>query len=388
MSNQNDTTDTTNEEKNPLKEYARHTSVEGLHKVLSGGSVVRRLAWIAVLLICIVVACYSLRNNFIKLVDPPTSTTISTSTMTTSFPTVTVCNLNIFSAAKAHSFDLPYAISELREIFTAALAGDIQTCYRLLKNFTDLDDFSFRDLIKVLPQDLISKCRFGGEECDIDSDFVPTLTHFGVCFTFNSGKDGRPIRKVNNAGVRNGLQLQLKVNQSDYIATYAGDAGIKIAVHPQSEPPLPDDFGIAIPPGNNAFISFMKRTIEDETGMDCTEEHNADWNLLKRDYNYSQAACLADSFYTRIADVFFLISISIPPCLHTVSNPCATIHTYAVILSNTQLPSRHHVFQLVRLMNTLLPQQATHSSLPLILTTLILVSVMRTQHQLISSFKH
>ena len=302
MSNENDT------KKNPFKEYGEHTSVGGLKKVLSGSSIIRRLAWLVVLLVCIVGVGYSVLNNFKKIVNMPTSTTISTTT-SLDFPAVTVCNLNIFSAENAGDFDLPeQTISDLQMLFTAALAGDNQTCYRLL-NMSGLENTNFTDLIKISPQDLISGCRFGGEDCNITSDFMPTLTHLGVCFTFNSGRSDTmpyssvPIRKVKNAGVRNGLQLQLKVNQSDYIATYAGDAGIKIAVHPQSEPPLPDDLGIAVPPGNNAFISFTKRSVEDETGINCREERSAeDWNFLEREYNYSQAACLTDSFYTRVAD--------------------------------------------------------------------------------------
>ena len=301
MSNENSTTKEKNieEKKNPFKEYAEHSSVEGVHKVLSAHSLVRRLAWLVVLIVCVTGVGYALRNNFIKIANRPTSTTISTTTPSTlEFPAVTICNLNIFSAQKALS-TLPEAIADLQRVFD----GDNHTCYNLLGSYINLESTDFLDLIKTNPQDLITKCRFAGEECDIAVDFEPILTHLGVCFTFNSGKNGKPIRKVSNAGVRNGLQLHLNVDQSDYIATFAGDAGVKIAVHPQSEPPLPDEFGIAVPPGNNAFISFTKRTVEDEAKINCKEEEDTgDWNFLATNYSYSQAACLVDSFHTRVAD--------------------------------------------------------------------------------------
>ena len=286
------------EKKNPFVNYAENHTIGGLRNVLLGDSIIRRLAWLVVLLICLAATGYALRNNFKKLINRPTSTTISTFTPTTlDFPAVTVCNLNIFSATLAKGNEIPSAIADLRRMFD----GDNKTCYNILSMYTDLETTDYRDLIKISPQDLISRCRFGGEECNILSDFEPIVTHLGVCFTFNSGKSGKPIRKVNNAGVRNGLQLQLKVNQSDYIATFAGDAGIKVAVHPQSEPPLPDELGIAVPPGNNAFISFRKRTVGDDTGINCRQAHDiSDWNFLQM--NYSQAACLTDSFLTRVAD--------------------------------------------------------------------------------------
>ncbi len=288
-----------NEEKNPFTQYAKENSIGALRNVLVGNSIIRRIAWLVVLLILLAVTGYAVRNNFRKLIHPPTSTTISTFTPETlDFPAVTVCNLNIFSAMKAVELNVGYAISDLRHVFE----GNNATCYNLLSTYTGLENTDFRDLIKTSPQDLISNCRFGGEDCNI-SDFEPTLTHLGVCFTFNSGRSGKTIRKVNNAGVRNGLQLQLKVNQSDYIGTFAGDAGIKIAVHPQSEPPLPDELGIAVPPGNNAFISFRKRKVEDDTRIHCKQEHDiGDWNFQRTNYSYSQAACLTDSFLTRVAD--------------------------------------------------------------------------------------
>ena len=335
------------EKKNPFKEYAEHNSVEGLHKVLSAKSIIRGLAWLVVLLVCIAAAGYALRNNFIKIANPPTSTTISTTTLTTlDFPAVTVCNLNIFSAALARTFSFSEAIiADLRTVFD----GNNQRCYSVLEQYYGLETADFTDLIKISPNDLISRCRFGGEECNITTDFVPTLTHLGICFTFNNGT--LPIRKVNNAGVRNGLQLELKVNEDDYIATFGGDAGIKIAVHPQSEPPLPDELGIAVPPGNNAFISFKKRTVEDETGINCRKAQDTDdWNFLSETYDYSQAACLTDSFYTRVADNcrcivtdIFVPRPSKPPYsvqpVCSFSHICCNFEQYTTPIKTPCLPS-------------------------------------------------
>ena len=107
--------------------------------------------------------------------------------------------------------------------------------------------------------------------------------------------------QASGPGVTHGLQLQFNVRESDYVATLAGDAGIKIAVHDQSEPPLPDELGLAVPPGNNIFISMRRRVINDKTGLNCRQARNiGDWNYLSNEFNYSSAACIEDSFFTRL----------------------------------------------------------------------------------------
>lgn len=55
----------------------------------------------------------------------------------------------------------------------------------------------------------------------------------------------------------------MNVNQEQYLT--AEDAGVKIAVHTQSEPPLPDDYGIAVPTGKKAFICVKQLNTNDQT---------------------------------------------------------------------------------------------------------------------------
>ena len=51
----------------------------------------------------------------------------------------------------------------------------------------------------------------------------------------------------------------------------------------------------------------------DKTGRNCRQpDQTGDWNFLINEYTYSQAACLADSFYTRVADACNCIVTDIP----------------------------------------------------------------------------
>ena len=97
--------------------------------------------------------------------------------------------------------------------------GTIDTRQSTLDKYDSTDSEAastdFITLINLSPGDLmilITECRFGRKECDIETDFISTLTRLGVCWTFNSGQSGRAIRRANGAGVRNGLQLKLNIN--------------------------------------------------------------------------------------------------------------------------------------------------------------------------------
>ena len=84
-----------------------------------------------------------------------------------------------------------------------------------------------------------------------------------MCYTFNLGKVSPPLQSK-ATGQRLGLQLVVNVNQSDY--ALAIDAGVQVAVHKQSEPPLIDDEGIAVPTGTHALIiSIKEQRIQDQT---------------------------------------------------------------------------------------------------------------------------
>ena len=40
---------------------------------------------------------------------------------------------------------------------------------------------------------LLCSCSWKGEPCNINRDFVTTLTDTGVCYTFNSGENADPL---------------------------------------------------------------------------------------------------------------------------------------------------------------------------------------------------
>ena len=91
------------------------------------------------------------------------------------------------------------------------------------------------------------------------------------------------------------------INQSEYYAMPL-DAGVKIAIQAQTEPPLPDDRGIGVPTGRNAFISIKQQKIDDQTRINCNSDVSS-FNFLRGEYTkYSESVCLVDCIHTSMAD--------------------------------------------------------------------------------------
>ncbi|XP_033108983.1 acid-sensing ion channel 2-like [Anneissia japonica] len=93
----------------------------------------------------------------------------------------------------------------------------------------------------------------------LQQNFTHIFTSYGNCYTFNSG-EGDTILEVKQPGAGNGLQMMIDIQQDEYTETMVGniEAGLKILVHDQDEPPLIESKGISIPPGFHAFASSRR----------------------------------------------------------------------------------------------------------------------------------
>ena len=78
---------------------------------------------------------------------------------------------------------------------------------------------------------------------------------------------------------------------------------MKIAVHTQSEPPLPADRGIGVPTWRSAFISIKELDIQNNAGQYCRSNSNiSTFHFLKEEFStYSESACLVDCVHSTIA---------------------------------------------------------------------------------------
>ena len=294
-----------NKDRSRFNKYIQSTTTHGVVYIFIGKSKIRRLFWLVIVLTAGIGCLFNVSNRIIFLASGPTSTTVSfIETDSVDFPAVTLCNLNLIRKSYLESVS-PGLAELIRNAFYAQ--GSYQLCKNAFEQLEPNSVFvneSFPDLLwkgRHTAEETISTCRFKGQECNW-TDFMPVLTPSGVCYTFNSGKLA-PIVKTNGTGIRFALSLIVNIQQHEYNAALNQDAGIKISVHPQNEPPQSDELGIAIPPGKNAFIGLKQRNIiHKDSKRKCRDaSETATFNFLHGAFPYSVAACQSDCQRSNIA---------------------------------------------------------------------------------------
>ena len=223
------------------------------------------------------------------------------------FPAVTVCNLNRFRLDELRERNLSDFIRSAFDI--VALDVDQEECGTILDNLVSsgfitvpAHEIGYEELTvntRNILEEFILECYFAGRKCNVTEVFEPVFTSLGICYTFNLGRLIE-IQMAKGTGQRQGLTLFINVQWLNYVT--ANDAGVKIAIHSQSEPPMPDDQGIGVPTERNAFISIKELRDVDNTGRNC-KSSTSDLNFLRGEYTtYSQSACLVDCMQTSLSD--------------------------------------------------------------------------------------
>uniref|UniRef100_A0A2I3HX90 Acid sensing ion channel subunit 1 n=1 Tax=Nomascus leucogenys TaxID=61853 RepID=A0A2I3HX90_NOMLE len=74
-------------------------------------------------------------------------------------------------------------------------------------------------------EDMLLYCSYQGGPCG-PHNFSVVFTRYGKCYTFNSGRDGRPRLKTMKGGTGNGLEIMLDIQQDEYLPVWGetGDA--------------------------------------------------------------------------------------------------------------------------------------------------------------------
>ena len=285
-----------------LNKFIHSFTAHGVIHICTGKSVIRRTIWLFIFLAASAICLFDISTHIKDLVSKPTSTTtLITKTDHLHFPAVTVCDLNHYDFDTLESKNLTTLI---RSVYSASDSQD--DCETLLQNTTctslNLSEIGYEELSQEASHnlsDFISVCKFSGENCNMSGEmFKPVMTNLGLCYTFNYA-DGESSLKIHGSGQKQGLQMTLKISDTNHTTT-AG-AGVKVAIHPQSEPPLPDDQGYAVPTGMNAFIGIKETHIVDETFRHCKADDDvAELNFLT-EHRYSTSSCLTSCTHTDIA---------------------------------------------------------------------------------------
>ena len=141
------------------------------------------------------------------------------------FPSVTICNLNIFSSSKSKNImnelmrnqtDIDQNYSNLSNSLKLELMNQ-RYLYQI--NSLNLNDSSKISLGNSI-NDIIMSCVFDWTDCSLNDDFSYFFDlEYGNCFIFNPGKNinnqKASFKTLTNSGLTNGLQLELLINSVD-----------------------------------------------------------------------------------------------------------------------------------------------------------------------------
>ncbi|XP_072050916.1 epithelial sodium channel subunit beta-like isoform X2 [Amphiura filiformis] len=150
--------------------------------------------------------------------------------------------------------------------------------------------------------DMLLSCTFQGYPCT-PNNFTWFYNYlYGNCYTFNLGLDSE-IHEVTTAGPLLGLTMSLYIQQDEYIADIQQGAGIRVEVHPQKSMSFPEDRGLNVAPGTEAFVSVRKKLIKRKVDpyTNCTEDGEKTIFMDHFPYvEYSKLMCEKDCYYNEV----------------------------------------------------------------------------------------
>ncbi|KAJ7371670.1 hypothetical protein OS493_023698 [Desmophyllum pertusum] len=278
------------------REFVNNTTLHGIRYVFMKRHILIRLLWLVLLLTSGGYYIFTVYRAFTKYYNRPINTVLSREHLKEmDFPAVTICSLNLFAKSKIiMTDDNPlFAYSGLNISSCAVTSGvrgnrpcglsllcccapDFENATLALPNCT----IQYRqDLLHVMrqfnhrpdlegfhrhySQDISAligpTCLFGWERFICTAkDFVPMVTPWGMCYTFNSGTDGK-VKTVDSGGVSSGLSIMLDTQISEYTQGKFSE-GFKVLIHGQGE--YIDEWeGINVGPGQHAVIALSQKRV-------------------------------------------------------------------------------------------------------------------------------
>ncbi|XP_056614172.1 acid-sensing ion channel 1B isoform X3 [Triplophysa dalaica] len=271
------------------KLFLKHTTFHGLRHVFLVGSYPRRVAWLLAFLTALALLFTWSSNRVRYLLSSPVYTKAHmVYAKRLVFPAVTICNQNLVLPRRMQKPDIFSAgtwlgiLGKNRQVVAGvreALAGSGNaSLWSPLSRVLDFNHFlpppresqpSMRQLLDRLGhqlEEMLIYCRFQGQMCG-PRNFSTIFTRYGKCYTFNSGQDGRDLLITMKGGMGNGLELMLDIQQDEYLPVWGEtdetsfEAGIKVQLHTQDEPPFIDQLGFGVAPGFQTFVSCQEQRL-------------------------------------------------------------------------------------------------------------------------------
>ncbi|XP_030054084.1 acid-sensing ion channel 1 isoform X1 [Microcaecilia unicolor] len=236
------------------------------HIFVEGGCGVRQVLWACAFLLSLSIFLYQvadrvrfyLEYHHVTLLDEQDSNQMI-------FPAITICNINRFRISQLSYLDLQFLgpLVEFSEDVDSGFTMADVTSDHSQENY---EMFHFYDRTCHQLEDMLLNCSFQGKPCTA-ANFSVVFTRYGKCYTFNSGQNGKPPLISMRGGTGNGLELMLDIQQDEYMPVWGEtdetsfEAGIKVQIHSQDEPPFIDQLGFGVAPGFQTFVSCQEQRL-------------------------------------------------------------------------------------------------------------------------------
>ncbi|XP_052531352.1 acid-sensing ion channel 4 isoform X2 [Tympanuchus pallidicinctus] len=294
--------------------FLRATRIPGLHYMgTRPQSRLRRLLWGLAFLASAGLLATGATDRLHHLLSRPVHTRARLARVPQlRFPAVTLCNPNRARFLQLTKPDL-YSVGqwlglsrEDRSLVPELLAMLGEEKRRWLTRLANYSRFlpprrsertmqSFFHRLSHQIEDMLVECRFQGERCG-PQHFTPVYTRYGKCYTFNG--DRRNPRVTRQGGMGNGLEIMLDIQQEEYLPIWretnetSFEAGIRVQIHSQDEPPYIHQLGFGVSPGFQTFVSCQEQrlTYLPQPWGNCRASVQGEQTLPGYD-TYSIAAC-------------------------------------------------------------------------------------------------
>uniref|UniRef100_A0A8D0GQ14 Acid sensing ion channel subunit family member 4 n=1 Tax=Sphenodon punctatus TaxID=8508 RepID=A0A8D0GQ14_SPHPU len=275
-----------------LAAFAGGSTLHGLGHICRAGRLgVRQSLW-AVALVAALVAFLSqaARSALLYLEHPHLTALDQEAARQLGFPAVTICNINRFRHSALTDADI-FHLANMTGLPPKDRDGHKAT--DLLYPDPDMADILNRTGHQL--HEMLKSCNFSGENCSAQN-FTVVYTRYGKCYTFNA--DPSNLRVTRQGGMGNGLEIMLDIQQEEYLPIWSEtnetsfEAGLRVQIHSQDEPPYIHQLGFGVSPGFQTFVSCQEQrlTYLPQPWGNCRASVKVE-QLLPGYESYSIAAC-------------------------------------------------------------------------------------------------
>ena len=273
-----------------LRNFAEETTLHGLRYIVFSSTKIRQMIWLLLLVAAAATYLVMVKQSVVKYFSHPVSTEymeVTPEDGKLTFPAVTICNLNRFVKTKINlpendenfeKLGLNLSVCNVINAFKTELTcgqallcafelfgtAIVENCSETTKqhlvnalNATQEPIVNLEEFWKAYGYDFSAMfsnfCRFAKIRNCTAEDFTPTLTEVGLCFTFNSGRNGSTVRHSRWTGAQGGLSVLLDV-QANESTIGELSRGLRVILHEQ-ESFVNFEHGVNVFPGSHALIA-------------------------------------------------------------------------------------------------------------------------------------